>query len=136
MGDDTFVWQKNTGSNINPGTISDYTKDSDLTKYVSTAVKPLHPYRYNVVVDNSFGFYTKIEKGQSENENTADLGNKMGSTVYAQAEMPVTYTGGTKDGQKTKFIKVSFDGNQWYWVDQHALNLDLKSRYPSVSGSG
>ena len=137
MGDDTFVWQKNDPSNINiAGESSDYASDPDLTKYVSTAVKPLHPYRYNAVVDNSFGFYPEIKNGQSETDNKADLGDKTGSTVYAQAEMPVTYTEGTKDGQKTKFIKVSFDGNQWYWVDQHALNLDLKSRYPSVNGSG
>lgn len=136
MGEDTFVWQKNTSSKINTGTANDYANDENLTKYVSTAVKPIHPYRYNVVINNDYGFYFKINDGQSENENKANLGDRTGSTVYTQAEMPVTYTEGTKDGQKTKYVKVSFDGKQWYWVDQHALNLDLKSQYPSVNSQG
>lgn len=99
---------------------------------------PLHPYRYNVVLNNDYSFYTKVEDGQTEKDNVANLGDKSGATVYSQAEMPATYTYVTskRAGQATKFIKVSFDGDQWYWVDQHALNLDLKSRYPGVNKQG
>lgn len=136
MGNDTFIWQKRASSKINTGTVSDYATDEMLTKYVSTASKPLKPYRYNVVLNNSYHFYTKVEDGQSENENQADLGDRTGATVYNQAEMPVQYTEGDRDGEKTKYVKVSFDGEKWYWVDQHALNLDLKSQYPKVNGEG
>ncbi|MGR3916534.1 BspA family leucine-rich repeat surface protein [Pediococcus acidilactici] len=137
MGDDTFVWQRKPAT-INIGEITDYKNDPVLSKYVPTAVDPLHPYRYNVVLNNDYPFYTKVEDGQTEKDNVANLGDKSGATVYSQAEMPATYTyaTGKRAGQATKFIKVSFDGNQWYWVDQHALNLDLKSRYPAVNEQG
>ncbi|QHS03070.1 BspA family leucine-rich repeat surface protein [Pediococcus acidilactici] len=137
MGDDTFVWQRKPAT-INIGEITDYKNDPVLSKYVPTAVDPLHPYRYNVVLNNDYPFYTKVEDGQSKKDNVANLGDKSGTTVYSQAEMPATYTyaTGKRAGQATKFIKVSFDGNQWYWVDQHALNLDLKSRYPAVNEQG
>ena len=137
MGDDTFVWQRKPAT-INIGETTDYKGDPVLSKYVPTAVDPLHPYRYNVVLNNDYPFYTKIEDGQTEKDNVANLGDKSGATVYSQAEMPGTYTyaTGKRAGQATKFIKVSFDGNQWYWVDQHALNLDLKSRYPAVNEQG
>ena len=137
MGDDTFVWQRKPAT-INIGETTDYKNDPVLSKYVPTAVDPLHPYRYNVVLNNDYPFYTKVEDGQSEKDNVANLGDKSGVTVYSQAEMPGTYTypTGKRAGQATKFIKVSFDGNQWYWVDQHALNLDLKSRYPAVNDEG
>ena len=137
MGDDTFVWQRKPAT-INIGETTDYKDDPVLSKYVPTAVDPLHPYRYNVVLNNDYPFYTKVEDGQTEKDNVANLGDKSGTTVYSQAEMPATYTyaTGKRAGQATKFIKVSFDGNQWYWVDQHALNLDLKSRYPAVNDEG
>ena len=137
MGDDTFVWQRKPAT-INIGETTDYKDDPVLSKYVPTAVDPLHPYRYNVVLNNDYPFYTKVEDGQTEKDNVANLGDKSGTTVYSQAEMPGTYTypTGKRAGQATKFIKVSFDGNQWYWVDQHALNLDLKSRYPAVNDEG
>ncbi|MBM6585888.1 BspA family leucine-rich repeat surface protein [Pediococcus acidilactici] len=137
MGDDTFVWQRKPAT-INIGETTDYKDDPVLSKYVPTAVDPLHPYRYNVVLNNDYPFYTKVEDGQTEKDNVANLGDKSGATVYSQAEMPATYTyaTGKRAGQATKFIKVSFDGNQWYWVDQHALNLDLKSRYPAVNDEG
>ena len=137
MGDDTFVWQRKPAT-INIGETTDYKNDPVLSKYVPTAVDPLHPYRYNVVLNNDYPFYTKVEDGQTKKDNVANLGDKSGTTVYSQAEMPATYTyaTGKRAGQATKFIKVSFDGNQWYWVDQHALNLDLKSRYPAVNDEG
>ena len=137
MGDDTFVWQRKPAT-INIGEITAYKSDPVLSKYVPAAVDPLHPYRYNVVLNNDYPFYTKVEDGQTEKDNVANLGDKSGATVYSQAEMPGTYTypTGKRAGQATKFIKVSFDGNQWYWVDQHALNLDLKSRYPAVNDEG
>ena len=137
MGDDTFVWQRKPAT-INIGEITAYKSDPVLSKYVPAAVDPLHPYRYNVVLNNDYPFYTKVEDGQTEKDNVANLGDKSGATVYSQAEMPGTYTypTGKRAGQATKFIKVSFDGNQWYWVDQHALNLDLKSRYPAVNKQG
>ena len=137
MGDDTFVWQRKPAT-INIGETTDYKNDPVLSKYVPTAVDPLHPYRYNVVLNNDYPFYTKVEDGQTKKDNVANLGDKSGTTVYSQAEMPATYTyaTGKRAGQATKFIKVSFDGNQWYWVDQHALNLDLKSRYPAVNKQG
>ncbi|WP_285110168.1 BspA family leucine-rich repeat surface protein [Pediococcus sp. AC40] len=137
MGDDTFVWQRKPAT-INIGETTDYKDDPVLSEFVPTAVDPLHPYRYNVVLNNDYPFYTKVEDGQTEKDNVANLGDKSGATVYSQAEMPGTYTypTGKRAGQATKFIKVSFDGNRWYWVDQHALNLDLKSRYPSVNSSG
>ena len=137
MGDDTFVWQRKPAT-INIGETTDYKDDPVLSEFVPTAVDPLHPYRYNVVLNNDYPFYTKVEDGQTEKDNVANLGDKSGATVYSQAEMPGTYTypTGKRAEQATKFIKVSFDGNRWYWVDQHALNLDLKSRYPSVNSSG
>lgn len=137
MGDDTFVWQRKPAT-INIGEITDYKNDPVLSKYVPTAVDPLHPYRYNVVLNNDYPFYTKVEDGQTEKDNVANLGDKSGATVYSQAEMPGTYTYPTskRAGQAAKFIKVSFDGSKWYWVDQHALNLDLKSRYPAVNDEG
>ena len=137
MGDDTFVWQRKPAT-INIGETTDYKDDPVLSKYVPTAVDPLHPYRYNVVLNNDYPFYTKVEDGQTEKDNVANLGDKSGATVYSQAEMPATYTYTTskRAGQATKFIKVSFDGSQWYWVDQHVLNLDLKSRYPAVNDGG
>ena len=137
MGDDTFVWQRKPAT-INIGETTDYKNDPVLSEFVPTAVDPLHPYRYNVVLNNDYPFYTKVEDGQTEKDNVANLGDKSGATVYSQAEMPGTYTypTGKRAGQATKFIKVSFDGSQWYWVDQHALNLDLKSRYPAVNAEG
>ena len=137
MGDDTFVWQRKPAT-INIGETTDYKDDPVLSKYVPTAVDPLHPYRYNVVLNNDYPFYTKVEDGQTEKDNVANIGDKSGATVYSQAEMPATYTYTTskRAGQATKFIKVSFDGSQWYWVDQHVLNLDLKSRYPAVNAEG
>ncbi|MBW9300541.1 BspA family leucine-rich repeat surface protein [Pediococcus acidilactici] len=137
MGDDTFVWQRKPAT-INTGETTDYKDDPVLSKYVPTAVDPLRPYRYNVVLNNDHPFYTKVEDGQTEKDNVANLGDKSGTTVYSQAEMSGTYTypTGKRAGQATKFIKVSFDGDQWYWVDQHALNLDLKSRYPAVNKQG
>ena len=137
MGDDTFVWQRKPAT-INIGETTDYKDDPVLSKYVPTAVDPLHPYRYNVGLNNDYPFYTKVEDGQTEKDNVANLGDKSGATVYSQAEMPATYTYTTskRAGQATKFIKVSFDGSQWYWVDQHVLNLDLKSRYPAVNAEG
>ncbi|MEE6726751.1 BspA family leucine-rich repeat surface protein [Pediococcus acidilactici] len=137
MGDDTFVWQRKPAT-INIGETTDYKDDPVLSKYVPTAVDPLHPYRYNVVLNNDYPFYTKVEDGQTEKDNVANLGDKSGTTVYSQAEMPAAYTyaTGKRANQETKFIKVSFDGNQWYWVDQRALNLDLKSRYPAVNEQG
>ena len=137
MGADTFVWQRKPAT-INIGETTDYKNDPVLSKYVPTAVDPLHLYRYNVVLNNDYPFYTKVEDGQTKKDNVANLGDKSGTTVYSQAEMPATYTyaTGKRAGQATKFIKVSFDGNQWYWVDQHALNLDLKSRYPAVNKQG
>lgn len=137
MGDDTFVWQRKPAT-INIGETTDYKDDPVLSMYVPTAVDPLHPYRYNVVLNNDYPFYTKVEDGQTEKDNVANLGDKSGATVYSQAEMPATYTYTTskRAGQATKFIKVSFDGSQWYWVDQHVLNLDLKSRYPAVNAEG
>lgn len=137
MGDDTFVWQRKPAT-INIGEATDYKNDPVLSEFVPTAVDPLHPYRYNVVLNNDYPFYTKVEDGQTEKDNVANLGDKSGATVYSQAEMPSTYTypTGKRAGQATKFIKVSFDGNQWYWVDQHALNLDLKSRYPAENDEG
>ncbi|MDO7802591.1 BspA family leucine-rich repeat surface protein [Pediococcus acidilactici] len=137
MGDDTFVWQRKPAI-INIGEITDYKNDPVLSKYVPTAVDPLHLYRYNVVLNNDYPFYTKVEDGQMEKDNVANLGDKSGATVYSQAEMPGTYTYPTskRAGQAAKFIKVSFDGSKWYWVDQHALNLDLKSRYPAVNDEG
>lgn len=123
-------------SNITTGEISDYTNDPNLTNYIPSAVAPLHPYRYNVVLGNDYPFYSKIENGQSESDNVVDLGDKTGSTVYNQKNMKVTYSGGDKDGQEENYVQVSFDGSTWYWIREDALNLDLSSRYPSVNSNG
>ncbi|TLQ03501.1 BspA family leucine-rich repeat surface protein [Pediococcus stilesii] len=138
MGDDTFVWQKEvkSTSTINTGEITDYASDPNLTKYVSTATAPIKPYRYNVIIDKEYPLYSKIDDGQKEEQNTVDLGDKTGATVYNQKNMAATYSGGDKDGKKTNYVQVSFDGTKWYWINQDALNLDLKSRYPSENSKG
>lgn len=87
MGDDTFVWQRKPAT-INIGEATDYKDDPVLSKYIPTAVDPLHSYRYNVVLNNDYSFYTKVEDGQTEKDNVANLGDKSGATVYSQAEMP------------------------------------------------
>lgn len=33
-------------------------------------------------------------------------------------------------------MNVSLEGDNWYWVDEHALNLDLAATYPSVNSDG
>lgn len=138
MGDDTFVWQKvaKSTSTIKTGDIVDYKDDPNLTKYEPDASVPLNPYRYNVILGNDYPIYSKIEDGQTEQDNTVDLGDKTGATVYNKQSMAVTYSGGDQDGKSSNFVQISFDGKTWYWIKQDALNLDLKSRYPSTNKDG
>ncbi|TKV34806.1 hypothetical protein FDX20_02510, partial [Citrobacter sp. TBCS-11] len=60
-------------------------------------------------------------------------GSITGKTLYNKETVPVTYTTGDKKGQTTNFVNVSLEGDNWYWVDEHALNLDLAATYPSGS---
>lgn len=138
MGDDTFVWQKKQTSEsiIHAGKIADYTNDLLLSTYIPSAVTPLNPYRYNVVLNNEYNFFSKIDDGQAESKNVVDLGDIVGATVYNRQTMPVTYEAGDKDGQTTNFVEISLDGKDWYWVDQHALNIDLEYKYPALNSSG
>ncbi|MBC1923044.1 BspA family leucine-rich repeat surface protein [Listeria grayi] len=135
MGDDTYVWQKESGE-MSLDEETDYSNDLPYSTYLSSAVTPLHPYRYNVVLNNNYTFYSKLIDGQSEKENTVDLGDKYGVTVYNQKTVPVTYTSGDKKGQTVNFVQISDDGRNWYWIDEHALNLDLASTYPSINKDG
>ncbi|OIK42363.1 hypothetical protein BET09_04235 [Pediococcus acidilactici] len=106
MGDDTFVWQRKPAT-INIGETTDYKDDPVLSEFVPTAVDPLHPYRYNVVLNNDYPFYTKVEDGQTEKDNVANLGDKSGATVYSQAEMPATYTyaTGKRAGKRLNLLR-------------------------------
>ena len=133
---DTYVWQNMSGSEMELGEVTDYSNDKSLSDFIPTATTPLNPYRYNVVLNNDYQFYSKLENGQLDTDNIISLGNLTGKTHYNKETVPVTYTSGDKKGQTTNFVNVSLDGNSWYWVDEHALNLDLAATYPSVNGDG
>ncbi|WP_396425513.1 M57 family metalloprotease [Lactococcus cremoris] len=133
---DTYVWQKLSGSEMELGESTDYSNDTLLSSIFPVASIPLNPYRYNVVLNNNYQFYSKLENGQLDTENITSLGDLKGKTLYNKETMPVTYTSGDKKGQTTNFVNVSLEGDNWYWVDEHALNLDLAATYPSVNGLG
>lgn len=133
---DTYVWQKLSGSEMELGESTDYSNDTLLSSIFPAASIPLNPYRYNVVLNNNYQFYSKLENGQLDTENITSLGDLKGKTLYNKETMPVTYTSGDKKGQTTNFVNVSLEGDNWYWVDEHALNLDLAATYPSVNGLG
>ncbi|MDU1525780.1 MAG: BspA family leucine-rich repeat surface protein [Lactococcus lactis] len=133
---DTYVWQKLSGSEMELGESTDYSNDTLLSSIFPAASIPLNPYRYNVVLNNNYQFYSKLENGQLDTENITSLGDIKGKTLYNKETMPVTYTSGDKKGQTTNFVNVSLEGDNWYWVDEHALNLDLAATYPSVNGLG
>lgn len=133
---DTYVWQTMSGSEMELGEVTDYSSDTPFSSLFPSAVIPLNVYRYNVVLNNSYQFYSKLENGQLDTDNIISLGNLTGKTHYNKETVPVTYTSGDKKGQTTNFVNVSLDGNSWYWVDEHALNLDLAATYPSVNGDG
>lgn len=135
MGDDIYIWQKKS-SKMSLGVATDYSNDLPLSTYLPSAIAPLHPYRYNVVLNNKYPFYSKLTEGQSDTENIIALGDETGVTIYNRKTMPVTYTTGNKKGQTIDFVQVSDDGINWYWIDEHALNLDLASTYPSVNKDG
>ncbi|MGO2014371.1 MAG: M57 family metalloprotease [Lactococcus cremoris] len=133
---DTYVWQKLSGSEMELGESTDYSNDTLLSSIFPAASIPLNPYRYNVVLNNNYQFYSKLENGQLDTENITSLGDLKGKTLYNKETLPVTYTSGDKKGQTTNFVNVSLEGDNWYWVDEHALNLDLAATYPSVNGLG
>ncbi|WP_461216116.1 BspA family leucine-rich repeat surface protein [Lactococcus cremoris] len=133
---DTYVWQSLSGSEMELGEVTDYSNDKPLSDFISTATTPLNPYRYNVVLNNDHQFYSKLENGQLDTENIISLGSITGKTLYNKETVPVTYTTGDKKGQTTNFVNVSLEGDNWYWVDEHALNLDLAATYPSVNSDG
>ena len=133
---DTYVWQKLSGSEMELGESTDYSNDTLLSSIFPAASIPLNPYRYKVVLNNNYQFYSKLENGQLDTENITSLGDLKGKTLYNKETMPVTYTSGDKKGQTTNFVNVSLEGDNWYWVDEHALNLDLAATYPSVNGLG
>ncbi|NEX49151.1 BspA family leucine-rich repeat surface protein [Lactococcus lactis] len=133
---DTYVWQNMSGSEMELGEVTDYSNDKPLSDFIPTATTPLNPYRYNVVLNNDYQFYSKLENGQLDTDNIISLGNLTGKTLYNKETVPVTYTSGDKKGQTTNFVNVSLEGDNWYWVDEHALNLDLAATYPSVNSSG
>ncbi len=133
---DTYVWQKLSGSEMELGESTDYSNDTLLSSIFPAASIPLNPYRYNVVLNNNYQFYSKLENGQLDTENITSLGDLKGKTLYNKETMPVTYTSGDKKGQTTNFVNVSLEGDNWYWVDEHVLNLDLAATYPSVNGLG
>ena len=133
---DTYVWQKLSGSEMELGESTDYSNDTLLSSIFPAASIPLNPYRYKVVLNNNYQFYSKLENGQLDTENITSLGDLKGKTFYNKETLPVTYTSGDKKGQTTNFVNVSLEGDNWYWVDEHALNLDLAATYPSVNGLG
>ncbi|MCT4433454.1 BspA family leucine-rich repeat surface protein [Lactococcus cremoris] len=133
---DTYVWQKLSGSEMELGESTDYSNDTLLSSIFPAASIPLNPYRYKVVLNNNYQFYSKLENGQLDTENITSLGDLKGKTLYNKETLPVTYTSGDKKGQTTNFVNVSLEGDNWYWVDEHALNLDLAATYPSVNGLG
>ena len=133
---DTYVWQKLSGSEMELGESTDYSNETLLSSIFPAASIPLNPYRYNVVLNNNYQFYSKLENGQLDTENITSLGDLKGKTLYNKETLPVTYTSGDKKGQTTNFVNVSLEGDNWYWVDEHALNLDLAATYPSVNGLG
>lgn len=133
---DTYVWQNMSGSEMELGEVTDYSNDKPLSDFIPTATTPLNPYRYNVVLNNDYQFYSKLENGQLDTDNIIYLGNLTGKTLYNKETVPVTYTSGDKKGQTTNFVNVSLESDNWYWVDEHALNLDLAATYPSVNSSG
>lgn len=133
---DTYVWQNMSGSEMELGEVTDYSNDKPLSDFIPTATTPLNPYRYNVVLNNDYQFYSKLENGQLDTDNIISLGNLTGKTLYNKETVPVIYTSGDKKGQTTNFVNVSLEGDNWYWVDEHALNLDLAATYPSVNSSG
>lgn len=135
MGNDIYIWQKES-CKMSLGKEADYSNDLPLSIYLPSAIAPLHPYRYNVVLNNRYPFYSRLIEGQSDIDNIIDIGDKVGVTVYNRKTMPVTYTSGNKKGQTIDFVQVSTDGVNWYWIDEHALNLDLASIYPSVNNDG
>lgn len=64
---------------------------------------PLHPYRYNVVLKNDYPFYTKVEDGQTEKDNVANLGDKSGRRFIVKLKRPYTYATGKRAGQATNW---------------------------------
>ncbi|GKQ42760.1 hypothetical protein RD055328_06830 [Companilactobacillus sp. RD055328] len=128
--------EKLKGSNITLGEVTDYSDDIMLSQYVPTAVNPLKPYRYNSVLNNNYPIYSQLTNGQSDTENIVDSKFEIGTTLYNDSTMQVTYTSGEKTGRTATFVHVSMDGKTWYWIDEHALNLDLSSTYPSENSNG
>ncbi|MCL2858635.1 MAG: BspA family leucine-rich repeat surface protein, partial [Streptococcaceae bacterium] len=89
---DTYVWQK--GSKMSLGQPSNYTTDLPLSTYVPTAVTPLKPYRYNVILNNDYPYYSSLIDGQMDSEHVTTPNFPVGHTVYNRATMPVIYTSG------------------------------------------
>lgn len=118
------------------GEVKNYSDDLPLTTYMASASTPVHPYRYNVLLTSDDSFYTKLEDGQLDTDNAISLGEVRGRTVYNKECAKVTYTSGPKEGQTTAFEHVSLDGTNWYWIEQHALNMDLSAIYPEKNEDG
>lgn len=133
---DTYVWQSLLGNEMAVGEVKDYSDDLPLTTYMPSASTPVHPYRYNVLLTSDDSFYTKLEDGQLDTDNAISLGEVRGRTVYNKECAKVTYTSGPKEGQTTEFEHVSLDGTNWYWIEQHALNMDLSATYPVTNVTG
>ena len=66
---DTYVWQKLSGSEMELGESTDYSNDTLLSSIFPAASIPLNPYRYKVVLNNNYQFYSKLENGQLDTEN-------------------------------------------------------------------
>ena len=130
---DTYVWQSLLGNEMAVGEVKNYSDDLPLTTYMPSASTPVHPYRYNVLLTSDDSFYTKLEDGQIDTDNAISLGEVTGRTVYNKECAKVTYTSGAKEGQTTEFEHVSLDGTNWYWIEQHALNMDLLATYPATN---
>lgn len=128
--------KKVDGSGMSLGEATDYSDDLLLSHYVPTAVNPLNSYRYNAVLNNNYPIYSQLTDGQLDTENIVDSKFEIGTTLYNDLTMPITYNSGEKAGQTATFVHVSMDGKIWYWIDQHALNLDLSFTYPPVNNEG
>jgi surface protein len=124
---DTYVWQKSnlifpTG-NLTLGAVKDYTGDYPFQNYpigfgYEHPTKPLNAYRYNVVINNNYPYYSQLTNGQAATSNVVSgLDDKTGWTVWVQKEMSVTDSA----GQTSTYNYVSFGDGDWYWVNSKAL---------------
>ncbi|MDM5143514.1 hypothetical protein ICE98_00585 [Lactococcus lactis] len=93
---DTYVWQKLSGSEMELGESTDYSNDTLLSSIFPAASIPLNPYRYNVVLNNNYQFYSKLENGQLDTENITSLGDLKGRHFIIKKPCLLLIPQGTK----------------------------------------